>query len=121
MICCNLSPTKKSADNNEQNTPVLFPSCKTYNLGAPGTVFLIKLTFVIYGLISKGYYSYPETIKYEILATDTWKFSIPTHVIVKQYLVVYLEYFNRNELYHHVPHTISGQYVCYNNCLLQFF
>ena len=28
--------------------------------------------------------------------------------------------FERNEIYHHVPHVLYGKYVCYNHCLLQY-
>ena len=41
-----LSIENKNSENIEQNTQWLFLSCKTYNLIAPGTGFIIELTFV---------------------------------------------------------------------------
>ena len=53
------------------------------------------------------------------MASDTWNLSITTFVMVQQDLVVYLEYYRINEIQHNIPHAIYGQYVCFNNCLLQ--
>ena len=55
------------------------------------------------------------------MAPDTWNLSRPNHVIVQQYLVVYLEYFLWNEIYNTVPGVMCGEPVCYSHCLLKFY
>ena len=40
-----LSPVRKNSDDNEQNTQALLFYCKTYNLGALGTIFFIIFLF----------------------------------------------------------------------------
>ena len=47
----------KNADENEQNTQAILFSCKTYNLGAPGTDFIISSFFVQPGGTSKDPFS----------------------------------------------------------------
>ena len=42
----NVTPTKKKIDDNEYNTQEILISCKTYNLGALGTYFIISSLFV---------------------------------------------------------------------------
>ena len=36
-------------------------------------------------------------------------------------LVLYLAYFHRNKIYHHVNHSVSGKSVCFNHCSLQYY
>ena len=52
---------------------------------------------------------------------ETWNLLIINRVIVQQDLVVYLEYFIWNETYHNITHTIYGQFLCYNHCLLKCY
>ena len=47
LLAEHLSPTKKNADENEQNTQALF-FLKTYNLGSTGNDFLISSLFLDY-------------------------------------------------------------------------
>ena len=49
-----LLSTKKNVDEIEKNTQSLFISLKRYNLGVPGTGFIIKPTFIRPGGATKG-------------------------------------------------------------------
>ena len=49
-------PTKKKEDKNKHNTQSLLLSCKTCNLGSPGTGFIITPILVQHGGNQKGPY-----------------------------------------------------------------
>ena len=55
------------------------------------------------------------------MAPDTWKFIIPTIVIVKHILVAYSVDFLWDEIFHQVLHAISRQPVCPNHCLFKLY
>ena len=63
---------------------------------------------------SKGPFLTHQIIDSKILVLDTLNLSWSTRVLVQHYLVDYWE------IFHHVYHAISGEYVCSNHCLLQF-
>ena len=57
-ICSKFVINKEKSQKNEKNTQSLLIYCKTYNLGAPGTDFIITPTFVQPGGTSKGPFSH---------------------------------------------------------------